>query len=125
MTTDKETKRRRVLFWTILILMDVSIVLACAGWFFTNYLTNIEKMAMLCESAGVKYMAALQPWRDFDEDRVRQRRKVSATDIFYHEAIAVFEKWQAERKQGAAYASLAGVFAERPRSVLETAGSQQ
>ncbi|GAB6038090.1 hypothetical protein JCM15519_26490 [Fundidesulfovibrio butyratiphilus] len=79
-----------------------------------NYLSTVEKMATICQAFGIKYLACLQPYRDFKPALCREHQSVDnemgSKDYFFCQAETRFAEWEKARKHGAAYVSLLDCF---------------
>lgn len=79
-----------------------------------NYLSTVEKMATVCQAFGIRYLACLQPYRDFQPDLCARHHDIGnemgSKDYYFCQAEERFASWEKVRKHGAAYVSLLGFF---------------
>ncbi len=73
-----------------------------------NYLRNVEKMALISEAAGIRFLAALQPSRSYAPRE--EGRNESKWNAFYNDVIKVFARWDDQRLHSGHYLSVADVF---------------
>jgi len=78
-----------------------------------NYLRNIITISIVCRGYGMKYIAVLQPWRDFNSEDIFTSDKLPPIAAFYREVIRTYNKWQQQHMNNGLYISMADIFRDR------------